>query len=112
MEWLALAGALDALCPARRQALWSLPAIHHPRKGGPQLRRQAREAAGSQETFTDLPIPPLLPDIPDFPFKARFWRQWEALGFSPDGHTIRFWRKRLTAKGVLPCAALQQATDK
>ncbi len=102
LEWLALAGALDGLTPNRRQTLWCLPSLH-----SGHSRVQA-EAAVSGQVTADLEVAPLLPaGLSDFTAGESFLRQWQAIGFSPDGHPMRFHRERLEASGVLPCVALQ-----
>lgn len=106
MEWLTLAGAFDTLDGNRRRVLWSLPVLH---TGGREATRQLPKAKGGQEAFT-LTIPPLLPvSLPDFTEAERFGREWQAMGFSPSGHPMRFHRKRLTEQGILTCAQLQEA---
>ena len=104
LEWLALSGALDGLNANRRQALWSLPSLHagHGRAGP--------GASVGGQVAADLDVPPLLPaGLPDFTAGESFLRQWQAIGFSPEGHPMRFHRERLEADGVLPCASLQGA---
>jgi error-prone DNA polymerase len=100
MEWLTLAGAMDIFCGSRRQVLWSLPAIHNP----PHKRRPP---VPGQETL-DLAIAPLLPTtIADFSKPDRFAREWRAMGFSPSGHPMRFYRDAAEKAGAVLCAALQ-----
>ena len=109
LEWLSLAGALDGLNPNRRQTLWCLPSLH---AGHGRSRREGvrREEVGGQ-VAADLDVPPLLPaGLANFTVDEAFLRQWQAIGFSPDGHPICFHRERLEALGVLPCAALQTAS--
>jgi error-prone DNA polymerase len=106
MEWLTLAGAFDALEPNRRRTLWSLPVLHMPQ--GAAARRRHQPDSG-QEVF-DLIVPPLLPgSLPDFSFGERFARQWQALGFSTEGHPMRFHRGGVAARGILTCVDLQAA---
>ena len=108
LEWLALAGALDCVSVSRRETLWSLPALHqgHGDKGQAHHRREI-----DGQTAVKLDIPPLLPrGLADFSASERFHRQWQALGFSPEGHPILAFREELTAKGVLACGKLQAAT--
>ena len=84
LEWMALAGALDSLSPSRRETLWSLPALHTGHGDTKQAYRR-REVDG--QTAAAMDVPPLLPrGLADFSPSARFHRQWQALGFSPDGH--------------------------
>lgn len=45
----------------------------------------------------------------DFDFHDRYWREWSALGFSPQGHPVRFVRAALEEQGVGTCASLQNA---
>lgn len=101
LEWLALSGSLDNLCPSRRQALWSIPSL--------RLANQKRpvETLPGQETLPLAVAPLLPPSLPDFDAGARFSRQWQAIGFSPGVHPMRAWRAELTERGVLPCATLQ-----
>ena len=107
LEWLALAGALDCVAFNRRQVLWSLPVLHQDRAG--QRRRMLDDLDLGQEAL-ELPIPTLLPnEMPDFEFSDRYWKQWSALGFSPEGHPMQFLRDALTAHGVATCAELQLA---
>ena len=42
-------------------------------------------------------------------FEERYWKQWAALGFSPEGHPMQFLRDALAAQGVGTCADLQSA---
>ena len=56
----------------------------------------------------EMPIPTLLPSgMPEF--SDRYWKQWSALGFSPEGHPMMFLREALTAQGIMTCADLQEA---
>ncbi len=58
----------------------------------------------------DVPIPVTISDgLADFDFNDRYWKEWSALGFSPLGHPVHFVRDALTARGVMPCASLQNA---
>lgn len=108
LEWLILAGALDGLVPNRRGALWSLPVLHQDRSG--QKRRAAQTEVTGQEAL-GLPEPePMAVGLPDFTSAERYSRQWTALGFSPEGHPMAFCREELISQGVLPCAALQNAS--
>lgn len=95
LEWLALAGAMDALCGSRRRTLWSLPSVH---------RRGSSPGDGS----LDLPVPPPLPPrMPDFaPGERMVWER-RALGFALGGHPVASLRDTLSASGCLPCGALQ-----
>ena len=107
-EWLALAGALDGLSPSRRETLWSLPALHTGHGDTKQVHRR-REVDG--QTAAAMEVPPLLPrGLADFTPSERFHRQWQALGFSPEGHPILSLREELTAQGVGTCGSVQQAT--
>ncbi len=109
MEWLALSGALDSLNPNRRQSLWCLPSLHagHGRSQRAGVKRE--EVSG--QVSADLEVPPLLPaGLSDFTSEEAFRRQWQSIGFSPNGHPMGFHRERLEASGVLPCAALQRAS--
>ena len=104
LEWLALSGALDCVSPNRRQTLWCLPSLH----AAPSLSKDQQKADG--QTAADLVLAPLLPaGLPDFTVRESFLRQWQALGFSSEGHPMMFHRERLEAAGVLPCSALQTA---
>lgn len=108
LEWLALAGALDCLSPSRREALWSLPALHQGHGDSQQVHRR-READG--QTAAALDVSPLLPrGLADFTPPERFGRQRQALGFSPEGHPLLSLRQELTAQGVGTCGSLRQAT--
>jgi error-prone DNA polymerase len=108
MEWLVVAGAVDMLEQNRRRALWSLPVLH---RGDDKGRRGQRRRNIGQAAFM-MPIPPLLPsDMGDFSGQERFWKEWNALGFSPQGHPMCFWRDELSRHGVLACASLQQASS-
>ena len=106
MEWLTLAGAFDGLVNNRRRTLWSLPVLH---TGQRKTTRRLPKAAGvGQESFV-MNVPPLLPEsLPDFTFVERFSRQWQAIGFSPEGHPMVFQRREMMARGILACADLQQ----
>ena len=107
LEWLALAGALDCVAPNRRQALWSLPVLHQDRAG---RKRQMLEDVADGQGALEMPIPALLPSgMPEFEFEDRYWKQWSALGFSPEGHPMMFMREALAAQGVWVCADLQAA---
>ena len=107
LEWLALAGALDCLSASRRETLWSLPALHTGH-GDTQAAHRRREADG--QTAAVLDVLPLLPrGLADFPPSARFHRQWQALGFSPEGHPLLSLREDLAAQGIRPCGSLQGA---
>ena len=53
-----------------------------------------------------LPMPSVMPE---FSFEERYWKQWSALGFSPEGHPMMFLREALTAQGIWTCAELQEA---
>lgn len=54
-----------------------------------------------------LEVAPLLPrGLADFPFRERYEREWQALGFSPSGHPCLFLQERMAAVGA-PCADLQ-----
>ena len=108
LEWLALAGALDGLSPSRRETLWSLPALHTG-YGDTQKAYRRREVDGQMAAAME--VPPLLPrGLADFTRSERFHRQWQALGFSPEGHPILSLREDLTAQGVGTCGSLRQAT--
>ncbi len=100
LEWLALAGALDALGVGRRQALWALPAVHRLRS--PQQ--------GPLSALLEPP-PPLPPTLPEFDASLREHQEWHALGFTPGGHPLRRLRESLTDQGILACAALQACVD-
>ncbi len=103
LEQLTLAGALDCLCPSRRQTLWTLPAVHRPPS------KQTKPIPG-QEALS-LPIAPLLPEgVPDFTEREQFAREFQTLGFSPMGHPMRFYRDEATAAGAITCAELQDRT--
>jgi len=107
LEWLALSGALDRVASNRRQTLWALPVLHQDRAG--QRRRMLDDLDLGQEAL-ELPIPALLPSgMPEFEFSDRYWKQWSALGFSPEGHPMMFMRDSLTAHGIMTCADLQEA---
>lgn len=106
LEWLTLAGALDALTTTRRRALWGLPALAKDKQG--KGRTAAAGAGVGQGALGVEALPLLPPDLPDFDTGERFSRQWQAIGFSPDGHPLQFHRERLNAASVLHCAALQQ----
>lgn len=106
MEWLTLGGAFDALDPNRRRTLWSLPVVH---TGQRETKRTPPKAVIGQEVF-EITIPPLLPkDLPDFSFGERFGRQWQALGFSEEGHPMQFHRGEIATHGILACGQLQSA---
>lgn len=104
LEWLVLSGALDDLCPSRRRAIWSLPALHR----APDSKRQP--TPGQQGIELAL-CPMLPPNLPDFSEGEKEQQEWQALGFSPRGHPIRHQREALTRRGILPCAALQTCED-
>ncbi len=54
-------------------------------------------------------MPPLLPrGLADFSRPERFHRQWQAIGFSPEGHPLLSLREELTAQGVTPCEGIRQ----
>ena len=107
LEWLALAGALDELAPNRRQTLWGLPVLHQDRAG--QRRRMLDDLDRGQEAL-EMPIPLSMPSgMPEFSFEERYWKQWSALCFSPEGHPMMFMRETVAAQGIYPCAALQTA---
>ena len=109
LEWLALAGALDGFCPSRRETLWSLPALHTGH-GDTQKAHRRREVDG--QTAAAMEVPPLLPrGLADFTQSERFHRQWQALGFSPEGHPILSLRDELTSQGIGTCGSLRQATS-
>ena len=103
-EWLVLSGAFDALSPHRRQTLWGLPSLLAPR------RPRAARGVATGQTAMEMEIPFSLPvGLPDFDARERFTRQWAALGFSPEGNPMQFFRAALQERKILPCAALQQA---
>ena len=107
LEWLALSGALDCVASNRRQTLWALPVLHQDRAG--QRRRMLDDLDLGQEAL-ELPIPALLPSgMPEFSFEEGYWKQWSALGFSPEGHPMMFMRETLAAQGIWTCADLQNA---
>jgi error-prone DNA polymerase len=57
-----------------------------------------------------VPIPVTLAGgMADFDVYDRYWKQWGALGFSPQGHPMKFVRAALDAQGVGTCASLQEA---
>ncbi|WP_184203971.1 DNA polymerase III subunit alpha [Armatimonas rosea] len=104
LEWLVLSGALDALCPSRRRAIWSLPALHR----APDTKRKL--ILGQQGI--ELAICPMLPpDLPDFLAAEKEQQEWQALGFSPQGHPMRHLREKLTRRGIQPSIALQACED-
>ena len=96
LEWLVLAGAFDAIAPSRRQALWSLPAVHRPGvlpSGG-----------------LDLPVAPTLaPVVPEFHAGEKLVMERRALGFATAGHPLQGLRPDLRKAGCLACADLQRA---
>lgn len=112
MENLVLSGAFDHFEPNRRRVLWSLSTLHRP-QGKPTTAAARRAVALANAGQAALPVPlgalslPLLAALPDFAPGVRFQKQWEVLGFSPDGHPLAFLRRRLQANGILPCAQLQ-----
>jgi error-prone DNA polymerase len=109
MEWLTLAGAFDALEPNRRRTLWSLPVLHTSPGAAARKRHLPDARTVGQEVF-EMVVPPLLPgNLPDFSFGERFTRQWQAVGFSAEGHPMRFHRGSVAARGILTCAELQAA---
>lgn len=101
LEWLVLAGALDPLCPSRRQAIWSLSALHR----APDTKRKP---VPGQHAIALAIAPALPPNLPDFTEQEREQQEWQALGFSPLGHPLRHQRETLAAQGIAPCAALQR----
>jgi error-prone DNA polymerase len=100
LEWLALAGALDCLCPSRRRAIWSLAALHNAPK-------TSSIVPVSQKSVELEIVPQLPPDLPDFSPFEKEQQEWRALGFSPEGHPLRRLRAALDERGILPCGALQ-----
>ena len=101
LEWLVLSGALDALLPNRRQSLWALPALH---RGD---EKPSKKAIVTGQTAVDLEVAPLLPpNLPQFTPAEAFLRQWQAIGFSSEGHPMLFHRERLQAEG---CRASRRA---
>src|SRR5262249_33229597 len=90
----------------RRQTLWSLPALHPLQRHRPA----GQPAVVTGQTAMALEVSPLLPQgLADFTFQERFVRQWEAIGFCPEGHPMLFYLEPLAAREVPPCRALQQA---
>ena len=107
LEWSVLAGALDGVSSNRRQALWSLPAIHHERV---TQKSKANQRAADGQQALDVPIPVTLPSgMPDFDFGQSFWHEWSVLGFSPLGHPMQFLREALVDQDAWTCADLQSA---
>ncbi len=103
VEWLFLAGALDSLNPNRRQTLWSLPSLH---AGHGRLRQDGVNG----QVAAEIDMPPLPGGLADFTPGEAFLRQWQAIGNFPIGYPLCFYRERLEAAGVLPCAALDRAS--
>ena len=104
MEWLTLSGAMDTLCGSRRKTLWSLPALHHP------PGKKTKPAPGQEAMPMDI-LPSLPANIPDFTEQERFHREWQALGFSPHCHPMRFFRAMTQKIGAITCAELQQTLE-
>jgi error-prone DNA polymerase len=107
MEWLTLAGAFDGLDSNRRRTLWGLPVLHTgQRESG---KRHPKPVNASQEVLK-MAIPPLLPgNLADFSFWERFSREWQAVGFSTEGHPMLFHRGKMAERGVLSCEQLQKS---
>ncbi len=96
LEWLVLAGAFDSIASSRRQALWSLPAVHRP----------TVNLAGA----LDLPVAPMLaPVVPEFHAGEKLVLERRALGFAIAGHPLESLRPDLRKAGCLACADLQNA---
>ena len=107
LEWLVLSGALDGLAANRRQTLWGLPVLHQDRAA---RKRLMMEDVVDGQGALEMPISALLPSgMLEFSFEERYWKQWSALGFSPEGHPMMFLRETVAAQGISPCTALQTA---
>ena len=96
IESLVMAGALDALTPSRRQALWE--AGLHPRpRGNGQVALPASMDAG-------------VPRLADFTDAEKMAAEYAALGIYPRGHLMRFVRPTLHPR-VRPCADVERMPD-
>ncbi|MGP9536978.1 error-prone DNA polymerase [Brachybacterium sp. AOP43-C2-M15] len=95
LEALATAGALDALAPSRRHALWSAGAA----------------AQESPETLPHLAVgaqAPMLPGMSDAELAtADAW----ATGITLDDHPMALLREQLAGEGVLSIAGTREAED-
>jgi len=90
-----------------QETLWSLPALHTGH-GDTQKVHRRREVDG--QMAAEIEVPPLLPrGLANFTRSERFGRQWQALGFSPEGQPILSLREELTAQGIGTCGSLRQA---
>lgn len=88
LDALAEAGALEALVPGRRQALWKARA---PRVGGLFERRDIVEPEAA--------LPPL-------GGAEQLVLDYGRKGLSVDDHPLRYWRRRLRKQGVVRAADL------
>ena len=92
---LVQAGALDAIMPNRRQALWDAGLAVRPTKG--------------QRTFP-LSAADDLPALPDFNDFERMTGEYKVMEIFPRGHVMEFLRASL-GPDVLPTAAVEQARE-
>ena len=94
------AGALDALTPNRREALWEAGLAIRPGRSGQRAFPVAGPAANAV-------APPKLDDFTDF---EKMTGEYRVLGIYPRGHVMQFIRPRLDA-GVLTAADVYHAED-
>ena len=93
---LVQAGALDAIMPNRRQALWNAGLATRP-------------AANGQRTFP-LSVSNDLPELADFSEYERMAGEYKVMSIFPGGHVMEFLRPTL-GPDVLPTAAVETVKE-
>jgi error-prone DNA polymerase len=90
---LALAGALDGLCPSRRAALWDIHAL------GP---------FDEDDLFFGMPMAEDQVVFPELGLAERVHQDYRTVHLSLEAHPVALVRPQLEQKGALTAAALQQ----
>ena len=95
-ESLVLAGALDAITPSRREALWDAGLSTRPSRNGQRALPASMEDG--------------IPELSDFTAYEKMAGEYMTMGIYPRGHLMEFVRPTL-GPGILPAAEVEGRCD-